>query len=127
MLELNRRDKKRYSIRSAIAALMNGGVSKLDGLERECHQELEKEFPQKTAGVLVPNDLFEMQNARRRDLSASNFGSAGAFVQTTVEPDIIPILRNKLCVQKMGARVVSGLEVAMWESRVKQVQPQFQL
>jgi len=112
MLELSKREKDSYSIRSAINALMSGGTSKLEGLELECHQELEKTFPQKTGGVIVPSALFEMKRnwRKQRDLSATTFGSGGALVPTVVESEVIPVLRNKLCTQRLGMRVLSGLE-----------------
>ena len=89
--------------------MVEGGQSQLDGLEKECHDELQKDFPQRSAGVLVPSELFEMDKARRRDLNVGTFGQGGAFVATEVSGEVIPILRNKLCVQRLGCRVVTGL------------------
>jgi HK97 family phage major capsid protein len=107
MLNLNRKEKREYSIRSAIVAAF-GGQDKLTGVEKEVHQELEKDFPQRTGGVLIPSDIFQM--GRRRDLNVTTFGQGGAFVETAVEPDVIPLLRNQLCCQRLGCKVISGLK-----------------
>ena len=110
MLELSKREKHDYSIRAAIASLMDRGQSGLSGLEREIHDELSKGFPQKTSGVLVPSALFEMRRNWKRDLSSGTFGSGGALLPFEVpESEFVPILRNKLCTQRLGCRVLSGL------------------
>src|ERR1039458_8010024 len=105
MLELSKREKHDYSIRAAIASLMDRGQSGLSGLEREIHDELSKGFPQKTSGVLVPSALFEMRRNWKRDLSSGTFGSGGALLPFEVpESEFVPILRNKICTQRLGCR-----------------------
>jgi len=109
MLELSKREKSEYSIRSAIASMLDGGQNSLKGLEREAHDELAKSFPQKTSGCLIPTEIFEMRRNWKRDLTAGTFGNGGAFVPTIVDSDVVPILRNKLCAQRLGMRVMTGL------------------
>jgi len=110
-MELSRKEKSQYSVRAAICSLMEHGQSSLSGLEKEVHDELQKEFPQRASGCLVPSALFEMRRNWRRDLNATTFGSGGALIPFEVpESEFVPILRNKLCCQRLGCRVLSGLK-----------------
>lgn len=110
MLELNKRELKEYSVRSAINSILKGGNNALTGLEKEVHDELAKTHPERSAGCLIPNEIFQLNRPRRRDLNANTFGQGGGFVETTVGSDYIPVLRNKLATQRLGVRVLTDLE-----------------
>jgi HK97 family phage major capsid protein len=45
-----------------------------------------------------------------RDLTAGVPATAGLTIQTTVEPSLIPLLRNRTAVLQAGARYISGLQ-----------------
>ena len=107
-LGLNRSQRSEYSISKVVRAFLEKGQSGLSGLEREAHDELSTgDYPQKSEGILIPFEIFD--SPRRRDMSATTFGAGGAFIQTDVQSDVIPLLRNQSVVQRLGARVITGL------------------
>ena len=108
-LGLNRSQRSEYSVGKIVRALLEKGQSGLSGLEREAHDELSTgDYPQKSEGILIPFEIFD--SPRRRDMSATTFGAGGAFIQTDVQSDVIPLLRNyKSVIQRLGARVITGL------------------
>ena len=108
-LGLNRSQRSEYSVGKIVRALLEKGQSGISGLEREAHDELsaDGDYPQKSEGCLIPFEIFD--SPRRRDMSATTFGAGGAFIQTDVQSDVIPLLRNQSVVQRLGARVLTGL------------------
>ena len=108
-LGLNRSEQREYSVSKIVRSLLEKGQSGLSGLEKECHDELATggDYPQKPDGCLLPFEILDAP--RRRDMSATTFGAGGAFIQTDVQSDVIPLLRNQSVVQRLGARVLTGL------------------
>jgi HK97 family phage major capsid protein len=103
--DLERTHKRPYSLTRAITETMqSGGPTSL--VELEADQELRSWTDRgKTSGsVLIP---LEALDYRQRDLDAA--GTGQAFVPTVVESDVIPFLRNKTVVGRMGGTFLSGL------------------
>jgi HK97 family phage major capsid protein/HK97 family phage prohead protease len=92
---------KEYSLRRAILQASEG---KLDGIELEASEELEKRFGEPAKGFYVPNDIWR----GKRDLTASG-GDTGDNLVTENLQDYIPALSAAPIVVQMGARVLSGL------------------
>ena len=102
------KDMARYSIRKAIVSQMTGG--KLDGVELEAQQEMEKRgMTSKHGGALVPYQGLTLGARANRALTASVFGGGGALVSTQPQ-EFVDILRNKTMVLSSGAQMVSGLK-----------------
>jgi hypothetical protein len=101
---MSRKDRASYSIQRVIGSLCDHKPI-TDGIERELHDEVQRNTAQKSEGFFIPNDLFMLT----RDLNVNTFGMGGAFVETSVSPDYIPLLRNKTLCERMGAQRLSGL------------------
>jgi HK97 family phage major capsid protein len=84
--------------------MQSGGPTSL--IELEADQELRSWTDRgKTSGsVLIPLEAFDY---RQRDLDAA--GTGQAFVPTVIETDVIPFLRNKTVVGRMGGTFLTGL------------------
>jgi HK97 family phage major capsid protein len=97
---------RRYSINRALCRLLDGKV--VDGLEAEVSLEVERRYARKNAvtkggsGVHVPWDV--MVSSRALDTTAG----AGAIIPKFDRP-IIDVLRSKLVVARLGARIAEDL------------------
>jgi len=104
------RDRNRYSITRAIRNKWRAqeGTGRFDGFEAEVSQEIARMQHQDPLGFFMPDwALF----SETRDLTATPpTGSGGLTIQTTVEPSLIPLLRNRTAVLQAGARYMSGLQ-----------------
>lgn len=103
------RDRGRYSIVRAINSQIQAqkGRGRFDGLEAEVSAELARAHNQDPQGFFVPDWFLT------RDLTVTpppGGGHGGLTVQTTVEPSLIPLLRNRTAVLQAGARYISGLQ-----------------
>jgi hypothetical protein len=104
------RERNRYSIHRAIRAKMKAlnGEGRFDGYEAEVSAEIARMHNQQPTGFFMPDWFLT------RDLTATpppaGTGGAGYTVQTTVEPSLIPMLRNRTAVLQAGARYISGLQ-----------------
>ena len=96
---MGNKEVKEYSLRRAILQASEG---KLDGVELEASDELEKRFGQPAKGFYVPNDIF------RRDLTATGGDDGDQLVAEDLQ-DYIPALSAAPVVVQLGARVLSGL------------------
>jgi hypothetical protein len=67
-----------------------------------------RDYPEKSDGVFIPFEC--LGTPRRRDMTATTFGAGGALVQTSVPGEVIPLLRNQSVCERLGARVITGLE-----------------
>jgi HK97 family phage major capsid protein len=128
-LGLSRKDVKTYSVLNAIRGIVSG---KRDGFEFECSKEVSKNLGRPAHSensFFVPADIQRAQdrinmnavNAMRqllgmdnaRDLSAtlgSQPGDGGALVGTDyMASAFIDVLRSKMQVMKLGARMLTGL------------------
>lgn len=89
------------------------GKGRYDGLEWEVHQELERHADRRADGIRVPWSLANRSLAgqagrvERRDLTTAT--GAGAIDQNVLGTELITILRNRMVMRAMGARVIAGL------------------
>lgn len=113
-LGLSDREKKKYSIVRAINELSQYG--KLEGLERECSEEVAKRTQQIARGFFIPGDITMNEFSRvsgdtltgLRALNATT-ATAGGFTVSTETDTMIDLLRNKMVVAQLGARVLPNL------------------
>ena len=98
------KDHKQYNICKAI---MESAYNdrKVTGFEYECSREIEKKTGTPPTGFYVPDFVF----SQRSDLAALTNNLGGYTIQTSVEPYLIPLLRNKMVVGKAGATMMGGL------------------
>ena len=88
--------------------------ARFDGLEAEVHQELLKQKPEGGAqGILIPWSLANPRTAatisgvERRDVTTT---TASGGIANILGTPLIEYLRNRMVMQAMGARVLTGLE-----------------
>jgi HK97 family phage major capsid protein len=94
---------RNFSLRAAIASMVPDLASKVDaGRERELSQEIARRTGTPFKGIAVPMQVFEKRVVT---------GSTGASVISTdhLAGQYIDMLRAKLVVSKLGARVLNGL------------------
>jgi hypothetical protein len=104
--ELEKRSKRPYSLAKLIKEV--GNHSGVSGFEMEVHEELRALNRQyDPIGVFVPMEILS-----RRDLSV---GLSPQVVQTSVEPEIIPFLRFKTVVGRLGGTLLSDLTGGNWQ------------
>lgn len=101
-LNLSKKDAKRYSLARAILSHAEG---KLGGLEREVHDEIERQLP---AGVEKRGGVYLPMRSSVRALDTKT-AAAGAEIVFDQPGDMIELLRNQALVAAMGARILSGL------------------
>src|SRR5665213_238959 len=108
-VELSAKEQKSYSFARAILGGLDGtpfAVAGLDnGLEREVEQELEKKLPQeykRRGGVLLPTFVTRAG----LDSATTTKGKETVFTQVG---EFIDLLRARMKVRALGARVLSGL------------------
>src|SRR6185436_12583251 len=106
-LGMSIKDVKSYSIVRAMQSLIH--KEKLDGLEKEVNDALEKTCKRGAMSGLsfrIPNDVV----VHKRALGTAT-GSAGGFTVDTevLGTSLIELLRNQTLVAELGARQLSGL------------------
>jgi HK97 family phage major capsid protein len=103
-LGLKGRDLSRYSVLRAARLVCDG--KGLDGIERECNDELTRKLGRQPQGFFVPDEVF----AHRRTLTAGVPGDGGYTVgQQMLVSEFENYLRNNAVVLKLGGRYISGL------------------
>lgn len=103
LIGLDGKEQKRYSLLRAIKAAADNDWSKA-GYERELSQEVASRLRRSATGFYVPDDVF------RRDLTTTSGGAGGYLVGTDVATgEFVDLLRNRMVVQQLGARVLDGL------------------
>jgi HK97 family phage major capsid protein len=104
---MTRSQVARYSLARVLRKMVKN--ESLDGIEAEMDQEIRLQRPgnNNIEGVGIPFDV--LQPTFTRDLNVNTFGQGGAFVESTVSPSVIPLLRNKTSVIRLGATVLDGL------------------
>ena len=122
---------KRFSMTKALRSQLQN-AKPLDGLELEMHQLASKEarsFKGNITGVGIPEMLFSVANANKRDLTVGVNTQIGYTVGTDTG-NMIPFLQPRLQAQSLGATVLSGLTsnvdfprndaiaAAVWEGEV---------
>lgn len=116
-VDLSKKEMEKYSLLRAINFKLDPNkFAKSAGFEIEVSADIEKRAGQAPKGIYVPS--FVTQRTMSVGL-ASNYGSD--LVGTNYMPEeMIPLLRNKMLLAKLGARFLSGLvgNVAMpkWTS-----------
>lgn len=103
LVELNNKEKKRYSFARAILAAGDPDVDA--GFERELSTEIEKKLPaqyKRRGGMLIPTVVT------RAGLD-SGTATKGQELKFTQPGEFIDMLRNKMRVRELGARVLTGL------------------
>lgn len=105
-VDMSQREQKEYSLSRAImrAAQEKDGTGRLDGFEREIHDEIKRHLPQayqERGGVFIP--------LRTRAGLDSKTGGKGLEMVAEQRGDLIELLRNAAMVTRMGATVLPGL------------------
>jgi HK97 family phage major capsid protein len=104
---LSDRDADRFSFLRALNALANPNnhsAQAAAGFEYEVSRAASDRMGVIPRGILVPNEVL------RRDLQTSVFSQGGALVGTDVPTgSLIELLRNRLVLAQVGARVLDGL------------------
>lgn len=106
-----------YSVLKALRQSDPGAKhERLDGIELETHQELQKIHSRSSKGVLLPWDLpvdqqrssayARGQGMERRDLTTST--GAGAVYEVT-SSSMIELLRNVMLLRALGVRVLANM------------------
>jgi HK97 family phage major capsid protein len=115
---LSKKDQKRYSVLRAIRAAAEG--KPLDGLERECSDEVAKKLERAPRGFFMPDEVAhghrlsglrtQANGAGRRDLNVTDPAAGGYTVgENILSNELVTLLRNQTKVVQLGARVISGL------------------
>jgi HK97 family phage major capsid protein len=108
LIDLSARDTKNYSL---VRAINNALAGKREGLEFEVSHEIEKKMGRATQN---PGAFFVPTNLQRRLGRAAPLAvgqsAGGQELRFTDYGGFIPLLRARMRVQQLGARVLSGLQ-----------------
>ena len=106
---MGRQDLKNYSLRQAILeASEHGGQPQ--GLVREASNAVAKLTGRQPRGFFVPADIMSRSLEETRGLLAGTSTAGGYTVPTEIlSGSMIDLLRNKIWIVKLGARLLSGL------------------
>ena len=105
---LTNNETKQYSLIRAIAAAATGNWAGA-GFEREVSEAAKKTFKRDTSGFLIPTDVLSTRLVGVTTGDETNM-SGGAFVDDELQPQsFIDILRNRLVIRRLGARVLDNL------------------
>jgi hypothetical protein len=131
----NARERKQYNLAKAILE----GAEHISGFEREMSLEVAKQVGRNPTGFFIPEFSLMPQGmpgvySRAGDLLATGGASTGgALVPTIIDNSLIPFLRTKMVIGRMGATVFSGLTgnfamprqtstaTATWNSEVQDI------
>ncbi len=104
---LKKRDLERYSILRAIRAQVEN--KPLDGLERECSDEIARKLERQPKGFFLPEEVHAHRRSVRT-LQATVAADGGYTVGTEIlAGELETLLRNQTRVVGLGARVIGGL------------------
>ena len=111
-LGLSRQEIKRYSITKAI--LSQWKESKVDAsFEEACHKELLNRLgsEDRRGGIMVPYDVMHQKSSTRDLDTTTSSGAVGGYLVATdnVGSEFIDVLRNRMLVRSLGARIITGL------------------
>lgn len=99
------KDLGKYSLLRAINSIATG-QRRLEGLEKECSDQVSRDCNRETQGFFIPQDVMQ-----HRYLASNVFTAAGALIETGFQgQSMIELLRNNMMVAKMGARYITGLK-----------------
>lgn len=102
-------DKFGYSLMRAIRA--QAGLEPLQGVEKECHQELAKrkaESGQNVRGIIVPHTL-RMAPRREQRGTVVNLSAGAGAIPTILAPTLIDVLRNAVVLRQLGAVILTDM------------------
>ena len=100
---LTPKEARQFSFIRAIAAQADRKPD-LAPFELECSRAVEKKLGKTARGIMVPMDVMQ------RDLNVTTDAQGGHLVATNLmAADFITLLRNKMVVARLGARILSGL------------------
>lgn len=104
-------EARSFNLTRAIASQVPDIAQSIDaGREREISQELARRAGKPTNGILVPMQVFQVER-RVLTTTAPVAGPGSNLVPTQhLASEFIDILRSKLIVQGLGARVLSNLQ-----------------
>ncbi len=105
-LGLSGREMQRYSISNAILALVDHKFARHAGFELECSEATAKKLGREAKGILIPLDIQKTYG--RRDITYAGTGSNLVETQHLAD-QFIDVLRNRMLLQALGARIISGL------------------
>ena len=102
-LGLSPKEIKRYSFGKALVASLTGDWREA-GFERECSEAMAKRMGRSAEGFYLPPE------AMARDFNVGTASEAGNLVATDLRADMfVDVLRNKLVMGQLGARILTGL------------------
>jgi HK97 family phage major capsid protein/HK97 family phage prohead protease len=109
VLDLSEKEKRSYSVIRALNASVSGDWSKA-GFERECSLEIAKRAGKETQGFFLPTNI-NMGGQRSAYNATGGTANQGANIVATnlMAGDFIELLRNKMVVLQLGAKMLSGL------------------
>lgn len=112
MLGMSQKELKNFSILRAIRAVVAGNWAEAE-FEKEASTAVAKKIGREPSSFFVPLDVSLEQrsmNIERRGLEKLSNIAGGYLVDTDyLSNNFIELLRNKMLVKQMGARVMSGL------------------
>jgi HK97 family phage major capsid protein/HK97 family phage prohead protease len=104
---MDAKEVKQYSLMRALNALSNPGdqaAQRAAAFERECSEAQAKVLGKSARGLFVPNEV------QKRDLLVGTPTAGGNTVATDLlSGSFIDILRNAMVINRMGARMMTGL------------------
>lgn len=115
MIGMSQQEARSFSIIRAIRAAMTGNWSDA-GLEKEASAAAAKQLGREPSSFFVPLDVMvdmgrNGSNSQVRSLEKLTNIAGGYLVSTDyLSGNFIELLRNKMLVKQMGARVMSGLK-----------------
>lgn len=110
LIGMSQQEVRSFSIVKAIKAAIAGNWRGAE-LEREASSEVSKRIGREPASFFIPADVtLEQNNYERKDLQKLVNTAGGYLVSTDyLSGNFIELLRNKMLVRQMGAKVMSGL------------------
>ena len=111
LIGMSGKDVKRYSVLRAIRNVIDN--KPLDGLERECSDEVAKKLDRAPMGFFLPDEIVADAYAKKRSertLLAGNAPDGGYTVGSELlSSEFMELLRNNTKVVELGGRYISGL------------------
>lgn len=105
---------RQFSFLKAIRAQLPGATRKdieAAAFEREVSNAAAEQYKKSPQGFLIPDEVTRHNIIGKRDLSVGTSTAGGHTVETTLDSaNFIDLLRNKVCVEAAGARVLTGLQ-----------------
>jgi HK97 family phage major capsid protein len=123
MIGINGREARNFSILKAIRAVVTGNWRNAE-FEKEASMAVAKKIGREPASFFIPLDVMLEQNnlnIEQRNISQRSFATrrleklsniAGGYLVDTeyYGNSFIDMLRNKMLIQQMGAKIISGLQ-----------------